>query len=69
MYEHAVYSVISPEGAPQFLAFCRTCQNPAEALRLTADDMAKLGVIDAVVQEPLGAARNDPIKANDLATR
>ena len=68
MYEHAVYSVISPEGCASILwRSAEHAKTAAEALRLTADDMAKLGVIDAVVQEPLGAAHRDPIKAiNDL---
>ena len=64
MFEHAVYSVISPEGCASILwRSAEHAKTAAEALRLTADDMAKLGVIDAIVEEPLGAAHRDPAKA------
>ena len=64
MYEHAVYSVISPEGCASILwRSADHAKKAAEALRLTADDMAKLGVVDAVVKEPLGAAHRDPEEA------
>ena len=60
MYEHAVYSVISPEGCASILwRSSDYAQKAAEALRLTAKDMLKLGVIDAIVQEPLGGAHRD----------
>ena len=60
MYEHAVYSVISPEGCASILwRSSDYAQKAAEALRLTANDMLKLGVIDAIVQEPLGGAHRD----------
>ncbi|MDX2101651.1 MAG: acetyl-CoA carboxylase carboxyltransferase subunit alpha [Alphaproteobacteria bacterium] len=60
MLEHAVYSVISPEGCASIL--WRSSDNAAdaaEALRLTAQDLLKLGVIDGVVTEPLGGAHRD----------
>lgn len=64
MYEHAVYSVISPEGCASILwRSAEHAKTAAEALRLTADDMQKLGVVDEVVMEPLGAAHRDPAKA------
>lgn len=64
MYEHAVYSVISPEGCASILwRSADHARDAAEALRLTAQDMAKLGVVDDVVPEPLGAAHRDPEKA------
>lgn len=57
MYEHAVYSVISPEGCASILwRSAEKAQTAAEALRLTAQDMKQLGVIDAIVEEPLGGA-------------
>ena len=57
MYEHAVYSVISPEGCASILwRSAEKAQIAAEALRLTAQDMKQLGVIDAIVDEPLGGA-------------
>ena len=64
MYEHAVYSVISPEGCASILwRSADHARDAAEALRLTANDMATLGVIDQIVAEPLGAAHRDPEKA------
>lgn len=57
MLEHAVYSVISPEGCSSILwRSAENAQEAAEALKLTAQDLLKLGVIDAVVPEPLGGA-------------
>lgn len=60
MFEHAVYSVISPEGCASILwRSGEHAQKAAEALRLTAQDMLKLGVIDHIVDEPLGGAHRD----------
>jgi acetyl-CoA carboxylase carboxyl transferase subunit alpha len=60
MLEHAVYSVISPEGCASILwRSSAQAKEAAEALRLTAGDLLKLGVIDAVVKEPLGGAHRD----------
>ena len=64
MYEHAVYSVISPEGCASILwRSADHARDAAEALRLTAQDMIKLGVVDEIVDEPLGAAHRDPQQA------
>jgi len=64
MYEHAVYSVISPEGCASILwRSADHARDAAESLRLTAQDMMKLGVIDGIVEEPLGAAHRDPKQA------
>jgi acetyl-CoA carboxylase carboxyl transferase subunit alpha len=61
MLEHAVYSVISPEGCAAILWKDQTqVQQAASALRLTAQNLLELGVIDAVVPEPLGGAHMDP---------
>ncbi len=60
MLEHAIYSVISPEGCASILwRSADQAKDAAEALRLTAQDLLKLGVIDAIVREPLGAAHRD----------
>jgi acetyl-CoA carboxylase carboxyl transferase subunit alpha len=57
MLEHAVYSVISPEGCASILwRSADQAQVAAEALKLTAQDLLKLGVIDGIVAEPLGGA-------------
>ncbi len=57
MFEHAIYSVISPEGCASILwRSGEHAKDAAEALRLTAQDLKKLEVIDTIVPEPLGAA-------------
>lgn len=64
MFEHAVYSVISPEGCASIL--WRTADraaDAAEAMKITAQDLASFGVVDTVVAEPLGGAQRDPAKA------
>lgn len=61
MLEHAIYSVISPEGCASIL--WRSAANAAEAaaaLKLTAQDLLKLGIIDGIIEEPLGGAHRDP---------
>ncbi len=61
MLEHSVYSVISPEGCASILwRSAEQAQTAAEALRLTAQDLQKLGVIDRIVTEPVGGAHRDP---------
>ena len=61
MLEHAVYSVISPEGCASILwRNGEHAREAAEALRLTAQDLLRLGVIDRVVPEPLGGAHRLP---------
>ena len=64
MFEHAVYSVISPEGCASIL--WRTgdkAAEAAEAMKITAADLQKLGVVDRVVPEPMGGAHRDPAAA------
>ncbi len=61
MMEHAVYSVISPEGCASIL--WRTAEkapDAAEAMKVTAQDLERLGVIDRIVAEPVGGAQRDP---------
>jgi acetyl-CoA carboxylase carboxyl transferase subunit alpha len=67
MFEHAVYSVISPEGCASIL--WRTAEKApqaAEAMKMTAQDQAALGGIDRAVPEPLGGALRDPALAADM---
>jgi acetyl-CoA carboxylase carboxyl transferase subunit alpha len=60
MLEHAVYSVISPEGCASILwRSAGNAQDAAEALKLTAQDLLKLGTIDQIIAEPLGGAHRD----------
>jgi acetyl-CoA carboxylase carboxyl transferase subunit alpha len=57
MLEHAIYSVISPEGCASILwRNGENAKEAAEALRLTAQEMLRLGIIDQIVAEPLGGA-------------
>ncbi|HEY1605550.1 MAG TPA: acetyl-CoA carboxylase carboxyltransferase subunit alpha [Allosphingosinicella sp.] len=67
MLEHAVYSVISPEGCASIL--WRTAEKAAEAaeaMKMTAQDLERLGVIDRILPEPVGGAHRDP--AGTIAT-
>jgi acetyl-CoA carboxylase carboxyl transferase subunit alpha len=64
MFEHAVYSVISPEGCASIL--WRTADraaDAAEAMRITANDLQALGIVDRIVPEPVGGAHRDPAAA------
>ena len=64
MFEHAVYSVISPEGCASIL--WRTAEkapDAAEAMKVMAQDLERLGVIDRIVGEPVGGAHRDPVAA------
>ncbi|HUC69200.1 MAG TPA: acetyl-CoA carboxylase carboxyltransferase subunit alpha [Stellaceae bacterium] len=64
MLEHAVYSVISPEACASIIwRTAENAQDAAEALKLTAQDLFKLGVIDAVIAEPLGGAHRERLPA------
>jgi acetyl-CoA carboxylase carboxyl transferase subunit alpha len=67
MLEHAIYSVISPEGCASIL-WRDSAQAPtaAEAMRVTAQDLKRLGLVDEIVPEPVGGAHRDPQAA--LAT-
>jgi acetyl-CoA carboxylase carboxyl transferase subunit alpha len=64
MLEHSVYAVISPEGCASIL--WRTAEkaaDAAEAMKVTAQDLERLGVIDRIVPEPVGGAHRDPAEA------
>lgn len=64
MLEHSIYSVISPEGCASILwKDAEKMREAAEALRLTAQDLQKLGIIDRIVKEPLGGAQRSPKEA------
>jgi acetyl-CoA carboxylase carboxyl transferase subunit alpha len=61
MLEHAMYSVISPEGAASILWHDSTkAQEAATHMKITAQDLARFGVIDRIVTEPVGGAHRDP---------
>src|SRR5205823_421606 len=64
MLEHAIYSVISPVGCASILwRSAEHAPEAAEALRLTAEDLLRLGIVDRIVAEPLGGAQRAPKEA------
>jgi acetyl-CoA carboxylase carboxyl transferase subunit alpha len=64
MLEHSIYSVISPEGAASILWRDSTkAQDAATGMKITAQDLTRFGIIDAVVPEPVGGAHRDPATA------
>ncbi|MET8372923.1 acetyl-CoA carboxylase carboxyltransferase subunit alpha [Micromonospora profundi] len=66
MLQHAVYSVISPEGCAAILwPDRRAAPQAARALRLTAPELCRLGVVDEIVPEPASAAHDDPAETAD----
>ena len=66
MLEHAIYSVISPEGCASILwRSADKAQEAANALKITAQDLHQLRVIDAIVPEPMGGAHRAPLHAID----
>src|SRR5918996_381157 len=64
MLEHAIYSVISPEGAASILwRDTSKAQEAATNMKITAEDMRRFGIIDRIVTEPPGGAHRDPAAA------
>jgi len=64
MLEHSIYSVISPEGCASILwKDAEKMREAADAMRLTAQDLKELGVIDRIISEPLGGAHRGPGQA------
>ena len=64
MLEHAIYSVISPEGAASILwRDPARSKDAATALKITAQDLKKFGIIDEIIAEPLGGAHRVPLQA------
>lgn len=61
MLEHSIYSVISPEGAASILwRDASRARDAAANMKITAQDLSRLGVIDAIIEEPLGGAHREP---------
>jgi acetyl-CoA carboxylase carboxyl transferase subunit alpha len=64
MLEHAIYSVISPEGAASILwRDTARAQDAATSMKITAQDLIKFGIIDGIIAEPVGGAHRDPAAA------
>jgi acetyl-CoA carboxylase carboxyl transferase subunit alpha len=69
MLENAYYSVISPEGCAAILWKHRKhAPEAAAALKLTADDLQELGLVDGVIPEPTGGAHRDPVAMSETLT-
>jgi len=67
MLQYSIYSVISPEGCASILwKSAERAEEAAEAMRITADSLSEFGLVDEVLQEPLGAAHRDPGAAADV---
>tara|TARA_A200000113_G_scaffold7439_1_gene7764 strand:+ start:31 stop:975 length:945 start_codon:yes stop_codon:yes gene_type:complete len=67
MFEHSIFSVISPEGCASILwRDASKAKEAAKALKLTAEDLKKLKIIDEIIQEPLGGAHRDYDKSLSL---
>ena len=61
MLEHAIYTVISPEGAASILwRDAARAQDAATNMKITAQDLLRLGIIDGIVTEPVGGAHREP---------
>ena len=61
MLEHAIYSVISPEGAASILwRDTAKAQDAATSMKITAQDLIRFGIIDGIIPEPVGGAHRDP---------
>ncbi len=67
MLEHSIYSVISPEGCASILwRSAEFAKDAARALKLTAQDLKQLGIIDAIIEEPMGGAHREPDRTVDV---
>jgi acetyl-CoA carboxylase carboxyl transferase subunit alpha len=67
MLEHSTYSVISPEGCASILwRSAEFSKDAARALKLTAQDLKELGVIDTIIEEPMGGAHREPERTIDV---
>jgi acetyl-CoA carboxylase carboxyl transferase subunit alpha len=67
MLEHSVYSVAPPEACAAILwRDAGKASQAADALKITAEDLLRLGIIDEILPEPVGAAHTDPVKATEI---
>ena len=70
MMQYSIYSVISPEGCASILyRDAAKAKEAAEAMKITAEDLLKLGIVDQVIKEPVGGAHRDAQKAVKAAGR
>jgi len=67
MMQYGIYSVISPEGCASILwKSAERAEDAAEAMRITADSLSKFGLVDEVLEEPLGGAHRSPKEAAEV---
>jgi len=67
MFEHAVYSVAPPEACAAILwRDAAKAPQAAEALKMTAQDLKNLGILDEILPEPIGGAHADPLKTTEI---
>ncbi|MEZ0260635.1 MAG: acetyl-CoA carboxylase carboxyltransferase subunit alpha [Alphaproteobacteria bacterium] len=67
MLEHSIYSVISPEGCASILwRSAEFAKDAARALKLTAQDLKQLAIIDTIIEEPMGGAHREPERTIDV---
>ena len=67
MMQYGIYSVISPEGCASILwNSAERAEDAAEAMRITADSLSKFGLVDEVLEEPLGGAHRSPVEAAEV---
>ncbi|NCF16341.1 MAG: acetyl-CoA carboxylase carboxyltransferase subunit alpha, partial [Gammaproteobacteria bacterium] len=67
MLQYSIYSVISPEGCASILwKSAERAEEAAEAMRITADSLSKFGLVDEVLEEPLGGAHRSPKEAAEV---
>jgi acetyl-CoA carboxylase carboxyl transferase subunit alpha len=67
MLQYGIYSVISPEGCASILwKSADKAEDAAEAMRITAKDLSEFGLVDEVLEEPLGGAHRDPAQAAEV---
>lgn len=67
MLEHSIYSVISPEGCASILwRSAEFAKDAASALKLTAQDLKQLGIVDTIIEEPMGAAHRESERTIDV---
>lgn len=67
MLEHSIYSVISPEGCASILwRSAEFAKDAARALKMTAQDLKELGIIDTIIEEPMGGAHREPERTVDV---
>jgi acetyl-CoA carboxylase carboxyl transferase subunit alpha len=70
MLEHSIYTVASPEAAASILwRDSSRAQDAATSMKITAQDLLKFGIIDAIVPEPIGGAHRDPQAAVEATGR